>query len=957
MLGFNLDMLIFGLFLLINLAIGLFSSRRVTTLRDYAIGRKDFSTATLTATIVVSWIGGMYVFEILEHTYRDGLYFVIVICSACLCLWLVGLLAVRMREFLKNLSVAEAMGDLYGKIVQIITATSGVLSVLVAVAIEFKVISKVISLIFATESVWVPVIASIVVIIYSVSGGIRAITFTDVVQFFTFGTFIPILALVIWNQLKDPHQVIILLTTHPNFSWSQVIGWHPKFIDTLFMLLWFMLPAMDPVIFQRISMARDVDQVKRSFSYAALISLVVCLFLSWVAILLLANNPNLEPNKLFEYIIHTYTSAGLRGFIGIGVLALAMSTADSYLNASAVLLTNDIIKPLGIKLEKEKEVFVARSLCLVSGLFALVIALQFKGILALLQFANSLYMPVVTVPLLMAILGFRSSTMSILIGMEMGFCTVIAWPLIFKGADSIIPGIVANLLGLLGSHYLLKQKGGWVGVKDPYPLLAARQARQNAWRYFVQTIKQTPIYDYLQKNLPTKESTYPLMGMYILISTYLSFYFFKDHLIAQYPRIQYTIFHSVLLIVAILITYPIWNENFKSKKLYISIGWYLSILYVFFFLAALLTLVSGLQQEFIFLLVGNLIVASILLPFPVFLAMFILALPISWITFKSITSITSLPTGFNFWQFKLIYTWIVLGTSISVIFNIRKNYARVKVKFKQTYLEKLEVELSTRLLIALQEKNEEYETDVNNKTKNYLDKIEKAVAELKQELEQLYGLELNTSSNEQIAYGQLCSMIDKLTHTIRDISDKLSLSLTKLSPIELIDESIAAYRALEENYDDVKIMLQCLTTFRKTECDVEKIKLLLSNTLVRAQLYNPTKKPIILKLENTMIVYRIHHPFVRVMREQAIKITISTFDRRIQERDYYIARPNKEVASTVRGASEPMLLQNLRILDSHYGYMGLELVTPTDYQQFYVLPIKVNRLTRSKLLRNHWISF
>ncbi|NEJ83323.1 sodium:solute symporter family protein, partial [Rhizobium leguminosarum] len=225
------------------------------------------------------------------------------------------LLAVRMREFLKNLSVAEAMGDLYGKSVQIITAISGVLSVITLVAMEFKVISKVICLIFATESVWVPVIASVVVIIYSVSGGIRAITFTDVIQFFTFGTFIPILALVIWNQLKDPHQVIVLLNTNPNFSWSQVIGWHPKFIDTLFMLLWFTIPAMDPVIFQRISMAKDVAQVKRSFNYAALISLVVCLFLAWGAILLLASNANLEPDKLFNYIINNYTTGGLRGLI------------------------------------------------------------------------------------------------------------------------------------------------------------------------------------------------------------------------------------------------------------------------------------------------------------------------------------------------------------------------------------------------------------------------------------------------------------------------------------------------------------------------------------------------------------------------------------------------------------------------------------------------------------------
>ncbi len=32
--------------------------------------------------------------------------------------------------------------------------------------------------------------------------------------------------------------------------------------------------------------------------------------------------------------------------------------------------------------------------------------------------------------------------------------------------DSIISGVIANFIFLIGSHYLLKQPGGWVGIKD-----------------------------------------------------------------------------------------------------------------------------------------------------------------------------------------------------------------------------------------------------------------------------------------------------------------------------------------------------------------------------------------------------------------------------------------------------------------------------------------------------------
>ena len=265
MTSLNIDVIIFAIFLITNLVVGLSHSRQVASLRDYSVGRKNFSTATLVSTIVVSWVGGWYVFEILANTYTDGLYFAIIITGEAICLWLVGQLAMRMGEFLDNLSVAEAMGDLYGQAVRIITAISDILISLAVVAIEFQVISKVINLIFDLESAWVPVIAAAIVILYSVFGGIRAVTFTDVMQFFTFGTFLPILALVIWNNLKDPHQVAHMLATNPNFNLREVVGWHPKFGTTLVTFLWFAIPAMEQVMFQRISMSRDVEQGQALF--------------------------------------------------------------------------------------------------------------------------------------------------------------------------------------------------------------------------------------------------------------------------------------------------------------------------------------------------------------------------------------------------------------------------------------------------------------------------------------------------------------------------------------------------------------------------------------------------------------------------------------------------------------------------------------------------------------------
>ncbi|MHB9147677.1 MAG: sodium:solute symporter family protein [Candidatus Amoebophilus sp.] len=937
MLGLNIDMLIFGLFLGINIVIGLFFSKRVTSLRDYAIGRKDFSTATLTATIVVSWIGSMYVFEILEHTYRDGLYFIVIIIGACLCLWLVGLLSVRMREFLKNLSVAEAMGDLYGKTAQVITAISGVLCVLSVVAIEFKVISRIITLIFNTESIWVPVIASVIVIIYSVSGGIRAITFTDVIQFFTFGTFIPILALAIWNQLKDPHQVIILLNTHPNFSWSHVIGWDPKFLDALAMMLWFLIPAMDPVIFQRISMARNIQQIKQSFSYAGLISLVMCLFLAWISILLLANNPNLEADKLVEHIIYNYTSAGLRGFIGIGVLALAMSTADSYLNASAVLLTNDIAKPLGFQFKNE--VLAARVFCGLSGIFALLIALQFKEILSLLQFANSLYMPVVTAPLLMAIFGFRSSTLAVLIGMAMGLGTALGWPFLVKESHGILPGIIANLIGLLSSHYILKQPGGWVGIREPEPLLEARENRRKAWKQFKKDFKEFSLVQYLQKSLPNQDYLLTIFGIYVIAATYASFYTVPEEIQANYAKLYHIIGQSVLFISTGLLTYPLWPPIFKNKW-FITWAWPLSVFYVLFAVGTWLVLMSGFHtfQTMIFLL--NVVMGFLLLPWHLVSIMVIIGVTTATYIFKIYAQVPILPDNFGTLRFKILYG-LLLASNFIALFKYQQ--AQGKLVSHNQALNILQAKRTINLREALQHRERFMHTLAINCVEgfNWLYQQSKILWTSFQQIG-ISSPYKNLVNEAVLLLAKQQQASEYLAQTIFPFKNYLRLNVEKVNLADFLNS------VLENLYNiniqpQPKITLQQLTDYQELEIDPIQIQKLLYNSLQTIQAKNHANKLITFLVKDTTLVYEM--PFIPNYNKEisAIQFILTTIEQPAKG-----TTNNHNVPETVhiflpKHIENVPTEENQRIIEAHYGYASCETENK-DITQIYIIPVVLRKI-------------
>ena len=76
------------------------------------MGDRNFSTATVAATIVATWVSGEFFFTNISETYTNGLNFIwIAVLGDFLCLLSIGwFFAPRMGEFLGKLSIAEAMG-------------------------------------------------------------------------------------------------------------------------------------------------------------------------------------------------------------------------------------------------------------------------------------------------------------------------------------------------------------------------------------------------------------------------------------------------------------------------------------------------------------------------------------------------------------------------------------------------------------------------------------------------------------------------------------------------------------------------------------------------------------------------------------------------------------------------------------------------------------------------------
>ena len=682
---FDLDLTIFIVFITATLAIGLFYGRGITTLSDYALGGRNFSTATLATTLVATWISGSAFLTDVSEAYTGGLFYMVPGMLGDIFSWIIicYFLAPRMGEFLGALSIADALGNIYGNKVRFITAISGTFNCIGKIAAQFKVSSTILQLFFGLSSFYATIISSIIIVAYSAFGGIRAVTFTDIIQFATFGAVIPIIALIIWGGFDDPQVVFYTLSENPLFDYTQLVNpQHPEFWGAVTLALYFIIPSFNPAIFQRVSMAKNTAQISDSFFFATMARLVISILFFWVAILLLAKDPNLEPTQLFAYILDKYVYIGFKGFVAAGVMAMVMSTADSYINAATITLSYDIRKSFDIDYWSDRKSLIFSYVCAIFiGVIAFLLAFYMRGLLHLFLLVSSFYLPVVTVPFLLAVFGFKTSSKSVLAGIISGLTTVLIWRIFIMdaiGIDSVIPGMIGNLVVLFGTHYLLKQPGGWVGIKDYTDLYNLREGRKKTLLNFINSIKQFNLFTFCNNNTPKQESTYVFFGIFSIVFVFSTMYSMPHTLRSQYAPLIEIIYHSVLIISSMFLTYPIWPTTFRYQN-FMPIFWLTSLFYILVFVGSLQIIISNFGQFQLMIFLLSIVVLAILVRWQIALFFMLSGTFLSLQFFKWYIGVDSVSANLGSIQFKIIYV-LLLISSILVAF----------LKPKQDYLEKTE---------------------------------------------------------------------------------------------------------------------------------------------------------------------------------------------------------------------------------------------------------------------------
>jgi Na+/proline symporter/signal transduction histidine kinase len=686
----NIDIIIFISFLVVNLLTGIWTAK-IRNIREYAIGNRDFSTITISITIIATWISGSRFLTNISKVYTEGIFYIIPSIMGHIITWLIicYFLAPRMGKFLGALSISEAMGNLYDQKVKFISCIIVSFCCIVEIAVQFYIASAILQLLLNFSSFYAILTVAMVVIIYSTIGGIRAVTFTDIVQFVTFSSIIPIIALVIWQTFADWHIIVQTISQSSVFNFSKLFDYNaPNFWQYISVLIYFSFPTLNPAIFQRILMAKDTKQIASSFSIAFWGCLCISIMFIWMGIVIIASNQNINHNELLAYIINNSNAyIGFKGIVAVGILSMIMSTIDSYINVTAITISYDLPKSLGKNLTTKYNLPLAYLATIITGLVAFTISLYIQNLLDVFLVVASFYASTIMIPLLLPIIGFHTSSKCVIIGMIAGIVTVLIWYLLqINYLYAVVPGILANIIFLIISHYLLRQTNSFSSNKESSVTNHLINSNyKNIINKFYNYLKEINTLKFCRNNLPNHEITYSYLGFFIILVTNSSFYIIPQMVVGQYITLYNVIHHTQLIIATIFLSIPIWSKKYKNKN-FIAILWLIGIFYSLIFSSCILVIISDFNKLQIVIFMINLIIAATLLKWHTILIAVIIGI------FASVNFYQQYYNDLNHLsytdlQYKVIY-FILLFTAILVFFLRPKQRQQELTEAKNSHLGK-----------------------------------------------------------------------------------------------------------------------------------------------------------------------------------------------------------------------------------------------------------------------------
>lgn len=455
------------LYLACLLAVGLRKAKAVHGQEGFSLAGRSLTVPILVGTLVATWTGTGSIFGNAGEAYRVGFPSLLIPIGSIAGLLVLASLSGRVRGR-ERFTLQDVLEERFGAVARVLGTLTLVLAYLVIVANQLRAGEAVLAQLARAQG-WTPldplvakVGVALFIATYTGLAGMMSVALTD-----TFNGVLMIVGLVIalpivWSVAGGVDAVMTALP-----SSAQQVGGHYSGLEVASMILPpFLLIIGDANLHQRFLSARSESTARSAALWFIPAVLAVETVILLVAIGTSVALPDVDPDRAVLALALTdgVLPAALGAVLLACVLAIIVSTADSYLLACSSSLVRDVYQRFARRDASERELLTtARVVVLLLTIPAILLATSGDDFFRLALFAYTIYGVGITPPLVAALFWPRATPAGAVASMVTAVAVAIAWKVGEVGpraaellgdaggsVGAVVPAVVVSAVVLVG---------------------------------------------------------------------------------------------------------------------------------------------------------------------------------------------------------------------------------------------------------------------------------------------------------------------------------------------------------------------------------------------------------------------------------------------------------------------------------------------------------------------------
>jgi len=462
------------LYLAVTIAIGLWAARRVHNSKDYVVAGRSLPLYMNTATVFATWFGAESVLSVSVEFSKSGLGGIIADpFGSSMCLVIVALLFARAFYRMDLLTIGDFYRKRYGKTMELGTSVVIAISYLGWTAAQLTALGLVFSTLTdgAISLSTGIIISGVVVLGYTIWGGMWSVAMTDLFQSVMIIVGLGIVAWVVGDMAGGPGKVLAAAADAGRFEFWPKGGakeWL-AFVTAFLTLAIGSIPQQD--IFQRVTSAKNErtailgsllgGAVYFCFVFVPIFIVVAALMADSSLGTLLSAEDAREMQRILPDFILGHTPMWVKVLFFGALLSAILSTASGAIIAPTSLCTENVIKPLYPHMSDRQFLLTLRLVLVSFTAAALVFALNSKQTMYdMVQNAYTVTLVAALVPLAAGIFWQRANNAGAILSSLFG---LVSWLIAaMTAADATVPpplvGLAFSLFGMVLGSLLPRER-------------------------------------------------------------------------------------------------------------------------------------------------------------------------------------------------------------------------------------------------------------------------------------------------------------------------------------------------------------------------------------------------------------------------------------------------------------------------------------------------------------------